>query len=183
MINKRLHLFLLFLVALSSPLFAQEEGGAIDQGYTLGAGDVLRVHVFGEQDLSFEALLVGESGKISYPFLGEIKVKGKSLSAFEQLLMTGLKPDYLIDPKISVSIVQYRPFYIAGEVRSPGSYPYQPGLRLRQAITLAQGFSERASESRIYVVHDTDPSAQRSKVDLNYDVRPGDTITVEESFF
>ncbi|KJS08381.1 MAG: hypothetical protein VR73_05870 [Gammaproteobacteria bacterium BRH_c0] len=149
----------------------------------MGAGDIIRIHVFGEPDLTFDSVLVGESGKISYPFLGELTIKGLSLSGLEGVLMAGLKPDYLIDPKISVSIVEYRPFFINGQVNNPGSYPYQPGLRLRQAISLAAGLTERASQSKIYVVHDNDPSAKRRRVDLNYNVRPGDTITIEESFF
>jgi polysaccharide export outer membrane protein len=162
---------------------AEDQVPGPDDQYTLGAGDVIRIHVFGEPDLSFESVLVGESGKVSYPFLGELTVKGLTLAQMDALLLTGLKPDYLIDPKISVSIVAYRPFFISGEVKKPGSYPYQPGLRLRQAISLAEGFTERASQSKIYVVHDNDPSAKRHRVDLGYDVKPGDTITVEESFF
>ncbi len=156
-----------------------DEGSA----YALGSGDVVRIHVYGEPDLSFESLLVGESGKVAYPFLGEITVMGLTLAGLERALMDGLKPDYLIDPKISVSIVEYRPFFISGQVKQPGSYPYQPGLKLRQAVSLAQGFTERASQSKIYVVHDNDAAAKRSRVDLGYEVRPGDTITVEESFF
>jgi polysaccharide export outer membrane protein len=156
---------------------------ADSEGYSLGAGDVIRINVYGEPDLSFDSMLVGESGKISYPFLGEIIVKGITLSQLENKLLSGLKPDFLIDPKISVSIVEYRPFYISGEVTTPGSYPYKPGLKLRQAVSMAQGFTERASQTKIYVVHDTDPSAKRHKADLSYNVRPGDTITVEESFF
>ncbi|MCK9505380.1 MAG: polysaccharide export protein [Porticoccaceae bacterium] len=156
---------------------------ADSEGYSLGAGDVIRINVYGEPDLSFDAMLVGESGKISYPFLGEIIVKGVTLSQLEDKLLSGLQPDFLIDPKISVSIVEYRPFYISGEVTTPGSYPYKPGLKLRQAVSMAKGFTERASQTKIYVVHDTDPNAKRNKADLNYNVRPGDTITVEESFF
>jgi polysaccharide biosynthesis/export protein VpsN len=171
------------LTATAQEDLAPLPADAVDQSYTLGAGDVIRVHVFGEPDLSFDSLLVGESGKVAYPFLGEVTIKGLNLAAFEQLLMAGLKPDYLIDPKISISIVQYRPFFIHGQVKSPGGYAYQPGLRLRQAVSLAQGFTERASQSRIFVVHDNDPSAERRRVDLSYNVRPGDTITVEESFF
>ncbi len=171
------------LLAFTLPAMGQQDDEPLDEAYTLGTGDVVRIHVFGESDLSFDSVLVGESGKISYPFLGELTVEGLRLQDLERALLEGLKPDYLIDPKISVSIVEYRPFYISGQVRNPGSYPYQPGLRLRQAVTLAQGFTERASQSRIFVVHDNDPTAQRHRVDLNYNVRPGDTITVEESFF
>lgn len=167
----------LLVLCVSLPVNAEPEG------YTLGAGDVVRIHVYDEPDLTFDKLLIGDSGVISFPFLGEITVKGLSLADLEGKLMAGLKPDYLLDPKISLSIVEYRPFYISGEVKNPGSYPFQPGLKLRQAVSLAKGFSERAAESKIYVVHDNDPAANREKVDLSYRVRPGDTITVEASLF
>lgn len=175
-------LVLCFSLLLSTLLHAQGEDGQ-SSGYTLGEGDVLRISVYGEADLSFESILVGASGKISYPFLGEIDIKGMTLGELHETLLGGLKPDYLVDPRISVSIVEYRPFFISGEVKSPGSYPYQPGLKLRQAISLAEGFTERASKTRVVVVHDNDPDAEPRKVDLNYEVRPGDTITVGESFF
>lgn len=176
------------VTSIVSSAMAQTEpdaapGNAAAEQYTLGAGDLIRIHVFGEPDLTFDSILVGESGKISYPFLGELSIKGLTLAELDELLMAGLRPDYLIDPKISVSIVEYRPFFINGQVNNPGSYPYQPGLRLRQAISLAAGLTERASQSKIYVVHDNDPSAKRRRVDLSYNVRPGDTITIEESFF
>jgi polysaccharide export outer membrane protein len=151
--------------------------------YQLKAGDVISILVYGEEDLSFDKLLVGESGYISYPFVGEIKLSGLTLADLEARLIAGLKPDYLIDPKISVSIVEYRPFYISGEVKDPGSFPYQPGITLHQAVSVAGGFTERASKSKIYVVHDDDPSRERQRVDLHYEVKPGDTISVEQSFF
>ena len=85
-----------------------------DDGYTLNAGDSIRIHVYGEPDLSFEKLLIGHNGRISYPFLGELKVAGKSSAQLQQMLSNGLKPDYLVDPRVSVSIVKYRPFFVNG---------------------------------------------------------------------
>ena len=154
-----------------------------DDGYRLGAGDIIRIAVYDEPDLSFERVLIGESGTFAYPFLGDVQAEGVTLGELEARMLQGLKPDYLLDPKLSVSIVEYRPFYIGGEVKKPGSHPYQPGIKLRQAVSLAEGFTERASRSKIYVVHEDDPSHERIQVDLNYRVRPGDTITVEQSFF
>lgn len=156
---------------------------ADENDYRLGAGDVIRVHVYDEADLTFERILIGESGKFSYPFLGDVRVDGLTLTELENTLIKGLKPDYLLDPKLSISMVEYRPFFVSGEVKSPGSHSYQPGLKLRQAISLAGGFTERASESKIYVVHENDPNHKRIKVNLNYKVLPGDTINVEQSLF
>jgi polysaccharide export outer membrane protein len=158
-------------------------GNTDEDQYRLSAGDVIRVHVYDEPDLSFERILIGESGQFSYPFLGDVRVEGLTLAELEKTILNGLKPDYLLFPKLSVSIVEYRPFFVSGEVKKPGSNPYQPGLKLRQAISLAGGFTERASKSKIYVVHENDPQHKRIRVDLGYRVRPGDTITVEQSIF
>ncbi|GIX30248.1 MAG: hypothetical protein KatS3mg124_0720 [Porticoccaceae bacterium] len=160
-------------------LAAGEENGA----YRLGPGDVIQISVYGEPDLSFERILIGESGTFPYPFLGEVEAAGLTLAELKERLYRGLVPDYLIDPKITVAIVEYRPFFVNGEVKNPGSHPWQPGLKLRQAISLAGGFTERASRSKIYVVHADDPDHRRIRVDLDYRVRPGDTITVEQSLF
>jgi polysaccharide biosynthesis/export protein VpsN len=156
---------------------------ADNNSYKLAAGDVLRIDVYDEPELSFERILIGESGKFPYPFLGEVKVDGITLAELERTLLKGLKPDYLLDPRLSVSVVEYRPFFVSGEVKKPGSHAYQPGIKLRQAISLAGGFTERASSSKIYVVRENDPTHERRKVDLNYRVLPGDTITVEQSLF
>ncbi|MEH6604187.1 MAG: polysaccharide biosynthesis/export family protein [Pseudomonadales bacterium] len=172
-------LFLFFTALLFSSLAATQEPG----GYMLNAGDTIRIHVYGEPDLTFERLLVGHNGIVSYPFLGDIKVAGTSVSNLQTKLVDGLKPDYLIDPRVSVSVVSYRPFFVNGEVKSPGGVEFQPGLTLRKAVSLAGGFTERASKSNIYVISDNDTSKASRKVDLAYQVQPGDIITVEQSFF
>ena len=156
---------------------------AQDDGYTLNSGDSVRIHVYGEPDLTFESLLIGQNGRISYPFLGELKVIGKSAAELQQILIDGLKPDYLVDPRISVSIVKYRPFFVNGEVKSPGGVDFQPGLTLRKAISLAGGFTERANKKEILVIADKDPKREEKKVGLDYSVQPGDIFTVKDTFF
>ena len=166
---------ILFLVLFSSTLVAQEEG------YRLNAGDAIRIYVYGEPDLTFDRLLVGQNGRISFPFLGELKVVGKTSAQLQQDLINGLKPDYLIDPRISVSIVRYRPFFVNGEVKSPGGLDFQPGLTLRKAISLAGGFTERANKKEFLLIADND--REERKVGLDYRVQPGDIITVRDTFF
>jgi polysaccharide export outer membrane protein len=152
-------------------------------GYALNAGDSISIHVYGEEDLTFEQLLIGPNGRISFPFLGELQVTGKSAAELQQLLIDGLRPDYLVDPRISVSIVRYRPFFVNGEVQRPGGLDFQPGLTLRKAISLAGGFTERANTKHALVISDNDPSLAEQKVDLDYKVQPGDIITVQDTFF
>lgn len=84
---------------------------------------------------------------------------------------------------MSVTIEEYRPFYINGMVDKPGGYPFQPGLTVLKASSLAGGFKERASFSKITIIRESDPKAGPQKADINTPVHPGDTIFIEESFF
>jgi polysaccharide export outer membrane protein len=150
--------------------------------YTLGPGDAISIHVFGEDDLSME-VRIGDNGKLNYPFLGELQVEGRTVDQIEQSIMTGLAGDYLVDPVVTVSILEYRPFFMHGEVKTPGGIPYQPRLTIARAIALAGGFTERASRSKIEVIRADDPSETSVQVSLTDPVYPGDIITVQQSFF
>lgn len=170
-------LLLLAAALCTSPTQAQTDD------YTLNAGDSIRIYVHGENDLTFDSLLIGQNGRISYPFLGELKVAGRTASQVQQILIEGLKPDYLVDPRISVGMVKYRPFFVNGEVKRPGGVAFQPGLTLRKAIALAGGFTDRANKKQMLVIADSDASLKEQKVGLDYRVRPGDIITVQDTFF
>ena len=172
---------LLMVLGLVGPGLASAQRN--NEGYTLNAGDSVRIHVYGEEELSFDQLLIGQNGRISYPFLGELTVAGKSASQLQAELTAGLKPDYLVDPRISVSVVKYRPFFVNGEVKRPGGVDFQPGLTLRKAISLAGGFTERANRKQALVISDSDPARKEQKVGLDYRVKPGDIITVQDTFF
>jgi protein involved in polysaccharide export with SLBB domain len=167
----------LLLSLLAAVAVAQEP-----TGYTLALGDVVSIHVFDESDLSFGRVPITDAGTILFPFIGEVAARGRTTAQVQQSIVAGLKPDYLVDPKVTVSIVEYRPFFLTGEVARPGSIPYQPGLTLRQAITIAGGLTERASPSRINVVPQ-EGSGGPTRIGLDYLINPGDTITIEESFF
>ena len=118
--------------------------------YRLGPGDTVAISVFGEQDLSPQ-VRVNESGSIPFPFLGELQVVGLTTGQLRDLLMQGLKGDYLIDPTIAVSVAVYRPFYVNGEVEEPGHFSYEPGMTVRKALSLAGGTTDRASLKKIYL--------------------------------
>jgi protein involved in polysaccharide export with SLBB domain len=150
--------------------------------YKLGPGDQILITVFGEEDLSMDFQL-NDTGTLNYPFLGELQVAGLSVTELEQLITRGRKGRYLVNPDVTVSIKEYRPFYIRGEVEEPGGLPYQPGLTLEKAIALSGGFTERASKKKTTVIRagDTDPIARPIK--LNDLVHAGDVITVPQSFF
>jgi polysaccharide biosynthesis/export protein VpsN len=151
--------------------------------YQLAPGDTISVVVFGETELSKE-YTVGESGRIAFPLLGGVEVIGLKTKQIEKLLVQKLKAGFLVNPKVNVSIRSYRAVYVNGQVRSPNGYPFVPGMTVRKLISIAGGFTERASQSRIFVISDNaGANASPRKVKLDAEVRPGDIISVEESFF
>ena len=151
--------------------------------YKLGSGDVISIRVFGEDDFTREKVRLNDAGTVPFPVLGEIAVLNRTVGEIERLITERLKDGYLVNPKVTVWIEEYRPFFINGMVEKPGAYPYQPGLTVRRAVSIAGGFKERASPSKMFVVRDKDVSQKPAKVELSSEVGPGDTITIEESFF
>lgn len=151
-------------------------------GYILGQGDVIGIQVFDEPDLTLEAR-VGSSGVINYSYLGDIRVKGRTPLELERQISTLLREGYLVNPSVNVTVVEYRPFFINGEVRSPGGYPYQPGLTLDKAISLAGGMTDRASRRKMFVIKALGDSEEQERVGMNYRVAPGDVISIDEGFF
>lgn len=161
---------------------ADVESGSAGLGYRLGVGDRLGISVLGESDLTLE-VLINHEGAINYPFLGEIKVAGSTLHSLRERITQGLKPDYLIDPRVTVQVIEYRNFYVNGEVQKPGGFPWQPGMTVRKAAALAGGFTLRASRSRLNIIRETDITRQPVPVTIDAEVQPGDIITIDQSFF
>ncbi len=168
-------LCLITVVAMADALTSPET-------YKLGPGDQILINVFGEEDLSMDFRL-NDTGTLNYPFLGELTVEGLSVTELEHLITRGLKGPYLVNPDVTVSIKEYRPFYLHGEVRQPGGIPYQPGLTLEKAIALGGGFTERASKKKITVICGSDTNPIAKPIKLNDLVHAGDVITVPQSFF
>lgn len=173
------------LTASAEDNLIQIENDAIQVSatYKLASGDVIRIRVFGEPDLSVEETRLSDAGTFSYPFLGEVRALGKTVTQLERIITRELEGSFLIDPRVSVSVLEYREFYISGEVKLPGGYKYQPGLNLRRAIALAGGLTERASTRRITVVRDQDPKRKPERITLDAPVMPGDTINIDQGFF
>ena len=174
----------LVLIALVLALFAGSMAVAEgDPGaYRLGPGDQIIITVFGEDDLSMNFRL-NDTGKLNYPFLGELTVKGLTVAELEQRITSGLKGPYLVNPDVTVSIGEYRPFFVHGEVKKPGSFTFQPGMTLEQAIAMAGGFTDRANRKKIDRIRGDVPGAKPMRVELSWPVFPGDVITVNQSFF
>ena len=180
--NRVTQIISILIVILCSTILLAEESLVVSN-YKLDSGDSIRISIFGEDEMLLETKL-DDSGLITYPYIEQpIKVSGTSVKQLEVFLIQQLKPDVYINPSIQISVTEYRPFFVNGQVNSPGGYPFQPGLNVSKAITLAGGLTERASESSIYVVRATDSTESKIKVQLNDKVFPGDVLSIEESFF
>jgi polysaccharide export outer membrane protein len=177
----------LLLFAGLSAFGADDEAAAVTaelrQNYRVSSGDEVSVSVFGEPELSVASMRIGEDGRVRMPFVGDVEVADKTVVEIESVIAERLADGYLVDPKVSVRITRYRPVFIDGEVRSPGSFDYQPGLTIRKLVTLAGGMTERASARRISVVPANDAGAKARRAQLDELLRPGDQVTIAQSFF
>jgi polysaccharide export outer membrane protein len=158
-------------------------GGGDSGSYRLNPGDKLRIVVFGQNHLTGDYTL-DNVGMLSFPLAGQIKAAGLTPGELERAIKAKLDPDYIRGASVSVETSSKRPFYIIGEVRNPGSYPYVSGISVFNAVALAGGYTYRARENSFYIKR-TDKSGHIVKVavDSNTVVRPGDTILVRERYF
>lgn len=182
MISNIKKIFFLTLAIFWSVCACAQEGNLSMSQYQLGSGDRINISVFGQDDLSMEIRLP-DVGTINYPFLGELKLVGMTAAEVESLIYEGLLGDYLVNPSVSVSIIEYRPFFIDGEVKRPGGYPYQPGLSVNKAAALAGGYTERANRDKITIVRETDGQQFEFSVSVTDMIQPGDIVTVNQRFF
>jgi polysaccharide export outer membrane protein len=151
--------------------------------YRLGTGDVISIRVYGgEEEVRLDRVRLDHSGKVSLPF-GQFHAKDQTTQELEGAITQSVQGRLLRNPRVWVNIEEYRPFFVEGQVGRPGAYPYQPGLNVRKAVTIAGGLRERAALNKIFVFRDRDGTTVRLKVDLNAPIAPGDTVIVEESFF
>jgi len=150
--------------------------------YTLGSGDRLRITVFGEHDLSGE-FEVNNVGKISMPLIGDIEVAKMTVAQAADSITQKLSGGYLRDPKVSIDVLNYRPFFILGEVIKPGSYPYVSGMTVVNAVAVAGGYTYRAGIEGVTVVRANDANKTEQKIEETGMVYPGDVVRVPERFF
>lgn len=165
-------------VTLADP--SQEQREVVE--YRLGSGDRLRLIVFGEDTLSGEYTVDG-SGAVSLPLIGEVRAGGLSLREFQRAVEASLREGYLNDPRVSAEVMNFRPFYIMGEVRDPGEYPFTSGLTVVNAVATAGGFSYRANTRIVFIKRAGSDREVQYPLTVNTPVQPGDTIRIGERFF
>jgi len=173
---------ILFLALALILLALKPTPAADDKGYALGAGDKLRITVYNETDLSGEFEVSGQ-GSISVPLLGQVQVMGKTTGEVQAILTQKYGKDYLVNPSVSIEVLNYRPFFIIGEVNRPGSYPYVNGMTVINAVALAGGYTPRADHDGIKIKHSNQTTEQQQNAKEDTTVMPGDVIEVTERFF
>ncbi len=151
-------------------------------GYVLGTGDKLHINVFGQQNLNGD-YVVDSSGNVQLPLIGEVHAAGRTAPDFQREVTAKLADGYLVNPSVSVEVVNYRPFYIIGEVNKPGEYPYVNGMSVLNAVALAGGFTFRADDSEVYIRRNGADKEVRFPADPTTKINPGDIVRVPERFF
>lgn len=155
---------------------------ALAPAYVLGSGDQLRIIVFGEDNLSGEFFIDG-AGMVSLPLVGEVAAAGKTVAEFRTELEARLSDGYLNDPRVSAEVLNYRPFYILGEVEESGEYPYTDGLTVMNAVARAGGFTYRANTRVVFIKRANTNAEIEVPLSATVRVMPGDTIRIAERFF
>lgn len=150
--------------------------------YTLDSGDKLRVVVFGQDGIT-NSYTVDAGGNINLPLVGVIPARGGTTQQLSAHIAARLKQGFVRDPSVSVEVESYRPFFILGEVTTPGQYPYVANMTAETAIAIAGGFAPRASKSKVQVTRNAPGQQFNGEVPLNFPLRPGDTVVVKERWF
>jgi polysaccharide export outer membrane protein len=153
-----------------------------DGPYLLDSGDKLRVFVYGQPNLS-RGYTVDHDGHITVPLIGTVKARGHTTQDLEHIIRRELAAEYVRDPKVTVDIQENRPFFILGEVKNAGKYPYVSGMTVETAIAIAGGYSERASTRKFRITRRINGWVEQVEAPSDYVVQPGDTVYVFERFF
>jgi polysaccharide biosynthesis/export protein len=153
-----------------------------DTGYKLGAGDRLRVVVYGQEGLT-NTYAIDAGGAITMPLIGSVPARGRTPAGLATEITGKLRKGFIRDPSVAVEIEAYRPFFILGEVAAPGQYPYVPNLSVESAVAIAGGFSARARRDSVTITHTDLSGLARAVVPLGTPIAPGDTVLVGERWF
>ncbi|WP_047476078.1 polysaccharide biosynthesis/export family protein [Vibrio campbellii] len=165
--------------------------------YTLSAGDTISITVYGEESLSIKELKIDNRETLDYPYLGTLSLAGKTLEQLQGEITAGLKGQVLVNPKVNVSIVEYRNVYVNGMVKEPGGYEYEPDLTVQEALSLAGGILTKYRRSaKVYLISEGEYSGYTSEelaeafendtkkeAPLYQKIKPGDTLYVIASFW
>lgn len=150
--------------------------------YRIGSGDQIDLAVFREESLSGR-FRVNESGLMSLPLVGDIQAAGKTIPQLREDLTTLLSAEFVRDPNVTVSVVNYRPVFVLGEVANPGQYEFSDNMTVYALVAKAGGFTYRADQSQVMIRHESESEETAYRLTASGAVLPGDTIRFVERFF
>lgn len=150
--------------------------------YRLVAGDRVAVTVFGHEELS-AIVNIADDGMLELPLVGKLEARGKTALQLRAMVTEAVDRDFVIDPKVDVVIARYQPFYVLGEVNTPGSYDFTLGLNMRKAVAEAGGFTRRAAKSQVQLTRRTEHGQTIRDVSMDTAVYPGDVIEIKRRWF
>ncbi|HEV7345610.1 MAG TPA: polysaccharide biosynthesis/export family protein [Devosia sp.] len=150
--------------------------------YQLDTGDAVRVTVYGDEELT-DTYRIDDSGAIAFPLVGPVPVRGATTNAAAGRLAAALANGYMRNPDVAVEVAEYRPFFIQGEVKNAGQFPYVYGMTVRAAISTSGGFSDTADRGRAVVYRRQGEQMVKGTVNLDFPIFPGDTVVVLERWF
>lgn len=150
--------------------------------YTLDSGDRLRVSVFGQEGLS-NSYAVDATGNVSMTLAGSVPARGLTTNELARAIADRLRQGYIREPHVTVEVEAYRPFFILGEVTTPGQYPYVAGMTAETAVAIAGGYSPRALKGKVTLSRNLNGQIWRGTAPANYPLAPGDTVTIKERWF
>ncbi|MCA0404687.1 MAG: polysaccharide export protein [Proteobacteria bacterium] len=153
-----------------------------NEPYTLAGGDRLRIIVFGQDSLS-NSYAVDGAGRISMPLIGTVEAQGRSTQVLARAIEEKLRGGYLREPKVSVEVEQYRPFFVLGEVNASGQFPFVNNMTVQNAVAIAGGFAPRANRHYAEITRIVNGQVITASVPLTMPVKPGDTVVVKERYF
>ncbi|MGR8934985.1 MAG: polysaccharide biosynthesis/export family protein [Gammaproteobacteria bacterium] len=163
-------------------MLADSENSGKTREYLLKPGDELTITVLDEKELSGK-YRINTQGEIVMPLIGKVTAKDLTIKQLEARITDALQPDYLINARVSIQVLNFPPYYIMGEVASSGSFPYVSGMTYLNAVAIAGGFTYRAVKDYVYVIRANDPEKEEQKLGVDELVMPGDVIRVDERFF
>ena len=155
---------------------------ATTKPYLLDAGDRVRITVFEQQDLT-NTYAVDQSGYISFPLVGAVPARGRTIAQLEASIAASLRNGYIRDPDVSVEVERYRSIFLMGEVGAAGQYSYVPGMTVQQAIAAAGGFTPRAQQADVDVTRTVNGEVMTGRVLISDPLLPGDIVYVRERLF
>jgi len=179
------HIRHIYIVLATLFLLIASLSTACAEDYILGEGDVLKITVYDNPDLTTVERITG-AGTMHFPLIGEVKLAGLTISQATKKIAERLADGYINSPQVNLFVQEYRisKIFVTGEVKKPDGYKFEPGTTVLRAITLAGGFSDKASTGRVKIIRKTKNREETlEKVRMDEPVLPGDVIVVPESFF